>query len=99
MLTVKPGEHGSTYGGNPLGCAIAIAALKVLKDEGLAANAEKMGAKLRAGLEAIGHPQVTTIRGRGLLNAIVIEPKAGKTAGDLCLSMKDAGLLAKPTHD
>ena len=100
MLTIGPGEHGSTYGGNPLGCAVAVAALKVLEDEGLAGNAAVMGERLRAGLIAIGHPSITCVRGRGLLNAIVIEPSAdGKTAGDLCYALKDAGLLAKPTHD
>jgi ornithine--oxo-acid transaminase len=100
MLNIKPGEHGSTYGGNPLGCAVAIASLKVLTEEKLAENAENMGNKLRAGLTALNHPSVTTIRGKGLLNAIVIEPsKGGKTAGDLCYALKDAGLLAKPTHD
>ena len=100
MLTIRPGEHGSTYGGNPLGCAVAIAALGVLRDECLADNAMAMGELLRAGLRRIGHPAVTTVRGRGLLNAMVIEPSAdGKTAGDLCYALKDAGLLAKPTHE
>ena len=100
MLTIRPGEHGSTYGGNPLGSAVAIAALKVLRDEGLAANAATLGDRLRDGLRQIGHPAIATVRGRGLLNAVVVTPSAdGKTAGDLCLALKEAGLLAKPTHD
>jgi len=100
MLTIRPGEHGSTYGGNPLGSAVAMAALQVLTDESLADNAAAMGELLRAGLRDIGHPHVTAVRGRGLLNAIVIEPSNdGKTATDLCYALMDAGLLAKPTHD
>lgn len=79
---------------------MAIAALKVLREEALADNASKMGELLRKGLNAIGHPAITAVRGRGLLNAVVIKPSAdGKTAGDLCYALKDAGLLAKPTHD
>jgi len=100
MLTIRPGEHGSTYGGNPLGSAVAMAALQVLADESLADNAAAMGELLRAGLRDIGHPHVTAVRGRGLLNAIVIEPSNdGKTATDLCYALMDSGLLAKPTHD
>ena len=72
MLTLRPGEHGSTYGGNPLGCAVAMAALEVLREERLAENAALMGERLRAGLAAIGSDAVTMVRGRGLLNAIVI---------------------------
>jgi len=99
MLTIKPGEHGSTYGGNPLGSAVAIAALQVLKEENLAQNSAVMGERLRAGLRAIEHPAIETVRGRGLLNAVVVTPHGGKTAGDLCYALKDAGLLAKPTHE
>jgi len=100
MLTLRPGEHGSTFGGNPLGCAVAMAALEVLREERLAENAALMGERLRAGLAAIGSDAVTTVRGRGLLNAIVIRPEGEKrNAGALCYALKDAGLLAKPTHE
>jgi len=99
MLTIRPGEHGSTYGGNPLGCAVAMAALRVLEEEGLAANAHAMGERLRAGLRSIDHPSITTVRGRGLLNAIIVQPQGGKTAADLCHAMMHAGMLAKPTHE
>lgn len=103
MLTLKPGEHGSTYGGNPLACKVAIAALEVLRDEKLAENAEARGEQLRQGLSTLIGDVVETVRGRGLLNAMVInEPKGGY--GDkgkayiLCEHMMDAGVLAKPTH-
>lgn len=98
MLTIKPGEHGSTYGGNPLACRVAMEALQVLKDEKLAENAERLGEILREELRAIPSKRVTAVRGKGLLNAIVIEPKDGKTAWDVCLRLKDNGVLAKPTH-
>ncbi len=98
MLTIKPGEHGSTYGGNPLACRVAMEALQVLKDEKLAENSERLGKILRDELAAIPSTRITTVRGKGLLNAIVIEPKDGKTAWDVCLRLKDNGLLAKPTH-
>ncbi|KAI8647178.1 ornithine-oxo-acid transaminase, partial [Parasitella parasitica] len=99
MLCIKPGEHGSTYGGNPLGCAVAMAALDVIKDEKLTENAEKLGQKFREGIENLKSPLVKTVRGRGLLNAIVIDESKSKTsAWDLCLLLKSRGLLAKPTH-
>jgi len=98
MLQIKPGEHGSTYGGNPLACKTAIVALQVLKDEQLAANAAAMGALLREELAALHSPFVKTIRGKGLLNAIVIEHQNKEAAWDLCIQLKDLGLLAKPTH-
>ncbi|MFY8021436.1 MAG: ornithine--oxo-acid transaminase [Bacteroidia bacterium] len=101
MLTIKPGEHGSTYGGNPLACAVATAALEVLKDEKLAENAEKMGIIFRARMEDLMKRSslVSLVRGRGLLNAIVIKPFGdGKTAWDVCLLLKENGLLAKQTH-
>ncbi len=101
MLTIKPGEHGSTYGGNPLACVVAIEALKILKDEKLAENSEELGKLLRAELNKIKdrYPDViTTVRGKGLLNAIVIKEKAGKTAWEVCLQLAENGLLAKPTH-
>ncbi|MDR1681746.1 MAG: ornithine--oxo-acid transaminase [Prevotellaceae bacterium] len=99
MLTIRPGEHGSTFGGFPLACKVAMAALDVVRDEQLAENAERMGIILREELATIRSPLVRTIRGRGLLNAIVIAPANGKQAWDICLKMADAGLLAKPTHD
>ena len=98
MLTIKPGEHGSTYGGNPLACRVAIAALEVLKEEKLAENAERLGKILRDELKKIKSDRITAIRGKGLLNAIVIEPRNGKDAWDVCIALKENGLLAKPTH-
>lgn len=104
MLQIKPGEHGSTYGGNPLACKVATAALQVLRDENLSENSRVRGEQLRAGLqEMVGRTSINLVRGRGLLNAIVIDqPKgsygdAGK-AWDICMRMKENGLLAKPTH-
>ena len=98
MLCIKPGEHGSTFGGNPLACKVAIAALEVVKDEMLAENSERLGQILRRELEAIDSDMITLVRGKGLLNAIVIKPKDGKEAWDVCLKLRDNGLLAKPTH-
>jgi ornithine--oxo-acid transaminase len=99
MLTIKPGEHGSTFGGNPLACAVAIESMKVLLEENLADNAERMGTLLRNGLKEFNHPYIKIIRGKGLLNAIVVEDGYhGKTAWDFCLALKENGLLAKPTH-
>lgn len=98
MLTIKPGEHGSTYGGNPLACKVAIAALTVLKEEKMAENAAAMGLLLREELTKLSSPFIKTIRGRGLLNAIVIQHNNPEAAWDLCLELKDNGLLAKPTH-
>ncbi len=98
MMTIKPGEHGSTYGGNPLACAVAITALQVLKDENLAANAEAMGNLLRSELEKLQSPFISLVRGKGLLNAIVIKHQNPDAAWELCLLMKENGLLAKPTH-
>lgn len=103
ILTIKPGEHGSTFGGNPLACRIGMAALNVLREEKLAENADKMGQILRKNLADLKSPLITTIRGRGLLNAIIIKPTQIKgrtvTAWDVCLEMAKNGLLAKPTHD
>jgi ornithine--oxo-acid transaminase len=98
MMTIKPGEHGSTYGGNPLACAVAMEALKVLKEEGMAENAEAMGELLRKELLQLNSSFITTVRGKGLLNAIVIEHSNKEAAWDLCLELKENGLLAKPTH-
>ncbi len=98
MLSIKPGEHGSTYGGNPLGCRVAIAALEVLVEEKLAENAERLGKILRDELRAIDTDLISLVRGKGLLNAIVINHKDPKAAWKLCLKLRDNGLLAKPTH-
>ena len=98
MLTIKPGEHGSTYGGNPLACAVAIAAMQVVIDEKLSENAEHLGEILRTGLKEIKSDRVTAVRGKGLLNAIVIKEKDGVDAWQVCLKLKERGLLAKPTH-
>lgn len=98
MLVIKPGEHGSTYGGNPLGCKVAIAALQVIKDEKLEENSEKMGQIFRNELNTIKSDMIELVRGKGLLNAVIIRPKGGKTAWDVCVAMKENGLIAKPTH-
>ncbi|KND00344.1 ornithine-oxo-acid transaminase [Spizellomyces punctatus DAOM BR117] len=99
MLCIQPGEHGSTYGGNPLGSAVAMAALQVIKEERLAERAYDLGVKFRAALSNLNSPLISTVRGRGLLNAIVIdESKFDKTAWHICLLLKQYGLLAKPTH-
>jgi len=99
MLVIKPGEHGSTYGGNPLAAKVAIAALDVIKDEKLAENAERLGELFRNEMKAVKSDMIEEVRGKGLLNAVVIKPKNGKTAWDVCIAMKDNGLIAKPTHD
>ena len=101
MLTIGPGEHGSTYGGNPLGCAVALAALDVLEKEKLAERAQRLGEIFREGVRKIDSPFIKLVRGRGLLNAVIIDESAskkGRTAWQLCLLMKHKGLLAKPTH-
>lgn len=100
MLTIGPGEHGSTYGGNPLGCAVAMTALAILKDENLAENSEVLGELFRTEMRKLQQESdlITTVRGRGLFNAIVIKEKEGKTAWDVCLQFAEKGLLAKPTH-
>ncbi len=98
MLQIKPGEHGSTYGGNPLACAVAMKALEVLKSENMAENAEAMGAILRSELEKLNSPLIKLVRGKGLLNAIVINHPDPEVSWELCLHLKDLGLLAKPTH-
>jgi len=98
MMQIKPGEHGSTYGGNPLACAVAIKSLEVLKSEKMAENAEAMGKLLRTELEHLNSPLIKLVRGRGLLNAIVINHKNPEVSWELCLHLRDLGLLAKPTH-
>ncbi|MBN1112757.1 MAG: ornithine--oxo-acid transaminase [Bacteroidales bacterium] len=98
MLVIKPGEHGSTFGGNPIACKVAIAALEVIKEENLAEKAEKLGKIFRDELNAVESDMIEIVRGKGLLNAVVIKPKNGKEAWDVCVAMKENGLLAKPTH-
>ncbi len=98
MLTIKPGEHGSTYGGNPLACRVAVIALTVLKEENMAENAGILGKLLRSELAALQSPHISLVRGKGLLNAIVIDHPDKETAWELCMVMKENGLLAKPTH-
>lgn len=101
MLTIRPGQHGSTFGGNPLACAVAKSALEVLHDEKLAENADKMGNILREELSKLQKTvpsTITAVRGRGLLNAVVIKPSGGKDAWDLCVALMQNGMLAKPTH-
>lgn len=98
MMTIRPGEHGSTFGGFPLACKVAMAALDVIKEEKLAENAERLGKIFREELKAMNSPVVELVRGKGLLNAAVIKPFNGKEAWDLCEIMAENGLLAKPTH-
>jgi ornithine--oxo-acid transaminase len=98
MLQIKPGEHGSTYGGNPLACAVAMKALEVIKSENMVENSYKMGEILRTELAKLNSPFIASIRGRGLLNAIVIKHDNPEAAWDLCLYLKELGILAKPTH-
>ncbi len=99
MLTIKPGEHGSTFGGNPIAARVAVAALEVIKEEKLADRAERLGKIFRDEMRKIQSDMIETVRGKGLLNAVIIHPKNDKTAWDVCLKMADNGLLAKPTHD
>ncbi|KAJ8064050.1 hypothetical protein OCU04_007890 [Sclerotinia nivalis] len=101
MLTIEPGTHGSTYGGNPLGCAVSIRALEIMEEEKLTERAEKLGHVLRKGLEDLKSPMIKLVRGKGLLNAIVIDESktGGHSAWDLCMLLKSKGLLAKPTHE
>ncbi|HNY04127.1 MAG TPA: ornithine--oxo-acid transaminase [Bacteroidales bacterium] len=98
MMCIHPGEHGSTFGGNPVAAKVAIAALEVVKEEKLAENALRLGEIFRSELRKINSPYIELVRGKGLLNAIVIKPFNGKSAWDICLKMRDNGLLAKPTH-
>ncbi len=98
MMNIKPGEHGSTYGGNPLACQVAITALRVLQEENMMENAAITGALFREELQKLNSPFISVIRGEGLLNAIVIKHPNPEAAWELCLAMKENGLLAKPTH-
>ena len=99
MLTIKPGEHGSTYGGNPIAASVAMAALQVIVDENLAENATRIGEIFRSEMKAVKSDMIELVRGKGLLNAIAVKPKNGKTAWDVCLRLKENGLIAKPTHE
>ncbi|KAL9067851.1 MAG: hypothetical protein Q9161_006575 [Pseudevernia consocians] len=100
LLTIEPGTHGSTYGGNPLGCAVAIRALEIVRDENMVSRAQELGELFRKGIEKLNNPMIKTVRGKGLFNAVVIDETktGGHSAWDLCMLMKDKGLLAKPTH-
>lgn len=98
MLTIKPGEHGSTFGGNPIACRVAVAALTVVKEEKLAEKAEYLGKIFREEMTAFKTDMIELVRGKGLLNAVIIKPKNGKEAWDVCVKMAENGVLAKPTH-
>jgi ornithine--oxo-acid transaminase len=98
MLCIKPGEHGSTFGGNPVACKVAVAALEVVTDEKLAEKAEYLGKIFREELSNVKSDMIELVRGKGLLNAVIIRPKNGKEAWDVCVKMKENGVLAKPTH-
>lgn len=99
MMTIKPGEHGSTYGGNPIAAKVAMAAIDVILDEKLVENSNKMGEIFRQEIRAIDSELVKLVRGKGLLNAVAIKPTNGRTAWDVCLALKENGLIAKPTHE
>lgn len=98
MLCIKPGEHGSTFGGNPIAAKVAMAALEVVKEEKLMERAEKLGKIFREEMRKIDSTMIELVRGKGLLNAVIIKPKNGKEAWDVCMKMRDLGVLAKPTH-
>ena len=98
MMNIKPGEHGSTFGGNPVAAKVSMAALQVIKDENLMERAERLGKIFREEIMKIQHPMIQQFRGKGLLNAVIIKPMNGKEAWDVCLKMRDNGVLAKPTH-
>ena len=98
MLTIKPGEHGSTFGGFPLAAKVAVAALEVIRDEHLTEKADYLGKIFREEIAKIRSPYFKSVRGKGLLNAVITEPQNGIEAWDICLKMAEKGLLAKPTH-
>ncbi|MFM7729029.1 MAG: ornithine--oxo-acid transaminase, partial [Flavobacteriales bacterium] len=98
MLCIRPGQHGSTYGGNPLAARVALAALQVAVEEKLPENSARLGEMLLSELRAIRHPMLKSVRGKGLFCAMIIEPRGGKEAWDVCMALKENGLLAKPTH-
>ncbi|SHI52688.1 ornithine--oxo-acid transaminase [Tangfeifania diversioriginum] len=99
MLTIKPGEHGSTYGGNPIAGKVAMTALDIIREEKLAENADRLGELFRKEMKSIKSEMIETVRGKGLLNAVAIKPTQGKSAWDVCLALKENGLIAKPTHE
>jgi ornithine--oxo-acid transaminase len=99
MLTIKPGEHGSTYGGNPIAAKVAMAALDVIQEENLIENSQQMGEIFRREMKAVKSKMIEMVRGKGLLNAVAVKPNNGKTAWDVCLKLKENGLIAKPTHE
>jgi ornithine--oxo-acid transaminase len=99
MLTIRPGEHGSTYGGNPVAGKVAMAALDVIREEKLVENSNAMGEIFRAEMKAVKSKMIEAVRGKGLLNAIAVKPNKGKTAWDVCIRLKENGLIAKPTHE
>jgi ornithine--oxo-acid transaminase len=99
MLTIKPGEHGSTYGGNPIAARVAMAALDVIIDENLIENSNRMGEIFRREMKKVDSKMIEIVRGKGLLNAIAVKPNNDKTAWDVCLRLKENGLIAKPTHE
>ncbi|TNF39980.1 MAG: ornithine--oxo-acid transaminase [Bacteroidetes bacterium] len=99
MLTIKPGEHGSTYGGNPIAGRVAMAALDVILEENLVENSNRMGEIFRREMKSVKSEMIEIVRGKGLLNAIAVKPNNGKTAWDVCLKLKENGLIAKPTHE
>jgi ornithine--oxo-acid transaminase len=98
MMVIKPGQHGSTFGGNPIAARVAVSALEVVKEEKLAERAERLGKIFRQKMREIDSEMIELVRGKGLLNAIIIKPKNGKEAWDVCVKMAENGLLAKPTH-
>lgn len=98
MMTIKPGEHGSTYGGNPIAGKVAMAAIDVILEEGLIENSDRLGKTFREKMREIHSPLIEAVRGKGLLNAVAIKPTNSKTAWDVCLALKENGLIAKPTH-
>ena len=98
MMTIKPGQHGSTFGGNPIASKVAIAALTAIKEEKMLENVEKMGKIFRQEMKSIKSDMIKLVRGKGLLNAVVINNKPGRTAWDVCIEMANNGVLAKPTH-
>jgi len=99
MLTIKPGEHGSTYGGNPIAAKVAMTAMDVIQEEKLIENSERLGEIFRSEIRAIDSQLIEIVRGKGLLNAVAIKPTNGKSAWDVCLALKENGLIAKPTHE
>ena len=99
MLTIRPGEHGSTYGGNPVAGKVAMAALDVIQEEKLVENSKKMGEIFRTEMKAVKSKMIEAVRGKGLLNAVAVKPNKGKTAWDVCIRLKENGLIAKPTHE